>query len=375
MGRRRAGAGSRSVTKTAATGKDDGRLFGALGSPLVGLAKTRDLEAGQVLIVEGAPTDTLYLIEAGEVDVRIGAARGAVEVGVKGAGSWVGEMGMLVPGPASATVVARTASQVTPITHERYLDLLAREPRPMGVALSRIACDLARRIRRTGEAEVTRGADGHLMLLAHLKALTGVDRCEGPPATRPNQAGTKSMPRVDEGALLRTLDHLGTFRGATEADTRHLAGLRTALSHLALTGISVQTYLHGEPIVKPGERADGVFVLLSGHARVTAGDPHAALHVDKLLEPGTLFGHQAFFDDHMRSASVTASGAAVTAVLWPTAVGEILREAEKGVALWLPVLDWFTRQLVRDARELNARLLHALGGPKPAGGRSGGPPP
>ncbi len=350
--------------QTPAAGRDDERLFGGLGSPLVGLAKTRSLEAGQVLLVEGAPTDTLYLIESGEVDVRLSTARGPVEVGVKGPGSWVGEMGMLVPGPASATVVARTPTTVTPIPHDRYLDLLAREPRPMGVALCRIACDLARRIRRTAEADVKVGPDGHLMLLAHLKALSGVDRVEGPAATRPSQESRRAMPRVDGAALLGTLDHLGLFKGATEAESRHLAGLRTALSNLALTGVSVQTYLHAEPIVKPHERADGVFVLLTGQARVVAGDPQSALHVDKLLGPGAVFGHQAFFDDHLRSAAVSAHGAAVTAVLWPTAVGEILREAEKGVPLWLPVLDWFGRQLVRDARDLNARLLAAFGGPK-----------
>lgn len=344
---------------------DEARLFGALGSPLKGLVKPRDLEAGQVLIVEGAPVDTLYLVESGELDIRIDTAKGPVEVGVRGPEGWVGEMGMLLPGPASATVVARTAARVTPISHERYLDLLVREPRPMGVALTRIATDLARRIRRTAEAAVAAGSEGQLTLIAHLKALSGSDRLEAPSATRPYQAAAKSMPKVDDAALLATLAHLGLFTGQSPAETRHLEGLRTALSHAALTGISVQTYLHGEQIVKPGERADGVFVLLAGAAHVEAGDPASPLHVRKLLKPGSICGHQAFFDDHVRSASVTAEGACVVAVLWPTAVAELLREAEKGVALWLPVLDWFGRQLVRDARDLNTRIMTALGGPRP----------
>lgn len=351
----------------APAGKDEHRLFGTLGSPLKGLVAPRALEAGQVLIMEGAPVDTLYLLESGEFDIRIETAKGAVEVGVKEAGSWVGEMGMLVPGPASATVVARTPASVTAISHERYLDLLTREPRPMGVALTRIASDLARRIRRTSEAELTKGPEGQLTLIAHLKALSGGERVDAASATRPYQAATKSMPKVDDAALLATLTHLGLFQGQGAAEMRHLENLRTALSHVALSGISVQTYLHGEPILRPGERADGVFVLLAGAAHVSAGDPSSPLHVEKLLKPGSLCGHQAFFDDHLRSAAIRAEGACVVGVLWPTAVAELLREAEKGVALWLPVLDWFARQLVRDARDLNARLRAALGAPKPRG--------
>jgi CRP-like cAMP-binding protein len=339
------------------------RLFGSLGSPLVGLVKSRALEAGQVLLVQGAPNDTLYLVEEGELDVRLDTGKGTVDLGVKGRDGWVGEIGMLLPGPASATVAARSKSKVVAISHEKYGDLLTREPRAMGVALMHIACDLARRIRRTSEAGVGLQADGELELLPHAKSLAGVDRVAGPTAEMPKGARAKQMPQVDDAALMRTLEHLGLFRATGKADTSRLAALRTTLAELAPSGLTVQTHLHDEPIIEAGARADGVFLVLAGLVRVRVGTPASPLHTDKEMGPGALFGHQAFFDDHLCLATVTSLGASVVAVLWPTAVDEILRQSEAGTPRWIPLLDWFARQLAADARDLNTRLLSTLGGP------------
>jgi CRP-like cAMP-binding protein len=351
-----------------ATG-DRARLFGSLGSPLVGLVQPRVLEAGQVLIVQGAPNDTLYLVEEGELDVRLDTGRGTVDLGVKGRDGWVGEIGMLLPGSASATVVARGKAKVVAISHEKYLDLLTREPRAMGVALMHIAIDLARRIRRTSEAGVGVQADGELELLPHAKALAGVDRHPGPAAEMPKGARAKQMPHVDDAALLKTLDHLGIFQATGKADAGRLAALRKTIAELALTGLTVQTHLHEEHITDVGQRADGVFLVLAGQVRVRAGPETSPLHTDKVLEPGALFGHQAFFDGHLRLATCTSVGASVVAVLWPAAVDEILRQCEAGTPRWLPLLDWFARQLAADARGLNARLLASLGGPPQRAGR------
>jgi CRP-like cAMP-binding protein len=359
------------VTKTTqaesdgpACGRD--RLFGSLGSPLVGLVQPRALEAGQVLIVQGQPVDTLYLVEEGELDVRLDTAKGTVDLGVKGRDGWVGELGMLLPGLASATVAARTKAKVVPIPHEKYLDLLTREPRAMGVALMHIACDLARRVRRTSEADVGRTADGDLELIPHLKTLEGVDRASGAVAVMPKRARSRQMPKVDDAALLLTLDHLGVFRASRKEDAARLAALRATLVELAPAGLTVQTHLHDEVITEAGQRADGVFLVLAGRVRVRVGAHASPLHTDKELVPGALFGHQAFFDDHLRLATVTSVGASVLAVLWPSAVDEILRQSEAGTPRWLPLLDWFARQLAQDARDLNARILATLGPPRPA---------
>ena len=347
-------------------GTEGPRLFGAVGSPLAGLVKPRVLEAREVLLVQGQPSDTLYLVESGELDVRLDTRGGPVDLGVVGRGGWVGEMGMLLPGPASAGVVARSAAEVVPISHARYLDLLSREPRAMGTALFNISRDLAHRLREASTAQVSIDTKGELHLLPHLKALAGLARGTVPAAEMPKRARERQMPKVDAGALVWTLDHLGLFRSGDPAEQGRLSALRKAVSDLAPNGLSVQTCLHEESITEPGQRADGIFVLLAGRVRVRAGEPASPLHVDKELGPGAVFGHQAFFDDHVRSASVTSVGASVLAVFWPTAVDEILRQAATGTPTWLPLLDWFGRQLVQDARALNARLIDMLGKPKGA---------
>jgi CRP-like cAMP-binding protein len=341
------------------------RLFGALGSPLEGIVTGKALKAGETLITQGEPSDTLCLVDSGSLAVHLDTAEGRLELGTTARCGWVGEMGMLVPGVASATVVARTQTRVVPISHGRYLDLLKREPRAMGTALLNIARDLARRLRRASEAELGPDAQGHLRLLPHFQALAGTDRGTVPSADMPKIARERQRPRVDDGALLWTLDHLGLFRSDDAAEQAHLAALRKAVADLAPTGLSVQTCLHEEAITEPGMRADGVFVVLAGHVRIRAGDAGSPLHVDRELGPGAVFGHQAFFDDHRRSASVSSVGASVLAVFWPAAVDEILRQAVAGTPTWLPILDWFARQLTLDARALNDRLYGLLSERKP----------
>ena len=339
------------------------RLFGALGSPLEGLVNGRTLKPGETLITQGEPSDTLYLVDSGSLAVHLNTGEGPLELGTTVRCGWVGELGMLVPGAASATVVARTQARVVPIPHARYVDLLKREPRAMGTALLNIARDLARRLRRASDAAVRPDAQGHLRLLPHFQALAGTDRGTMPAADMPKSARERQRPKVDDGALLWTLDHVGLFRSADAAEQTRLSALRKAVADLAPTGLSVQTCLHEETVTEAGTRADGVFVVLAGAVRIRAGDSASPLHVDRELGPGSVFGHQAFFDDHRRAATVSSVGASVLAVFWPAAVDEILRQAGSGTPKWLPILDWFARQLTHDARALNERLFTLLGGP------------
>jgi CRP-like cAMP-binding protein len=330
---------------------------GPLGS-LAGLLARREVEAGQLLILEDQPSETLFVVEKGQLEVRLATPRGEVSLGAKGPGQWVGEVGMLVPGPASATVIATQPGTLCALTHEGYLDLLETQPRATGEALGHIAADLALRVRRSAEAQAEAGGD---LTLSQIRELQGMGRHDIAASSTPRRAAEKQMPRVDAAALVRTLTHLGLFAAHNPRQAARAQGLQKALAAMAETGLSVQTYLHGEPIVQAGDRADGAFVLLGGQARVEAGAAGSPMAVQTLIAPGTLFGHQAFFDDHKRQATVTSVGASVVAVLWPGAVSEILRQAQSGTPMWLPLLDWFARRLAEDARAVNRRLKHALG--------------
>jgi CRP-like cAMP-binding protein len=298
--------------------------------------------------------------------VRLDTAAGPLSLGQKGPGTWVGEMAMIAPALASASVVAKEASQVRPVPHSTYLDLLETQPQALGQALYRIAADLARRLRRSTEVEAQPGQD---LRVSQIITLEGLDRPAQAASATPKKAAAKQMPRVDEAALVRTLERLGLFTPSEPQEKSRSAALKKALTALVASGLSVQTYLHDEPILEAGERADGAFILLGGSARVTAGTPGTPLALDAELVPGTLFGHQAFFDDHVRQATVQSVGASVVAVLWPGAVDELLRQAQSGTPLWLPLLDWFACRLTEDARALNRRLHAAIAPAKAAAKR------
>lgn len=337
---------------------------GLLGSDgTQALLPPRAVAPGEALIQQGAPSDTLFLVASGELDVELESAGTKVALGAKRMGDWVGELGMIAPGPASATVRARRPSRVWALPHSSYLDLLGTQPRAMGSALGRIMGDLARRIRRSRDAQVAgdRGALEHV--LAHLKELEGVDRAPAPAALSPKKAHAKTMPTLDGDALMRTLDGLGLFRATEPREQERKKALRKALTGLAMTSFSVQTYLDGEAVCEAGDRADGVFVLLAGSVKVDVGQPGSRLHSVATLAPGSLFGHQAFLDDHVRQADVRSAGASVVAVLWPSAVEELLRQGQAGTPGWLPVMDWFAQTLAADARNLNRSLVQAMATP------------
>jgi len=73
-------------------------------SRLLSLARTETVEAGHTLFVEGAPSKDLYVIVSGTAAVK----RNGRRIGRVGAGDVVGELGVILGGPRTATVVAET---------------------------------------------------------------------------------------------------------------------------------------------------------------------------------------------------------------------------------------------------------------------------
>src|SRR5262245_51469436 len=78
------------------------QLFGRFVGASSDTFSARDLTPGEVLIQHGKPSGALHWIAQGDLDVRLDTAAGEVDLGTKASGEWVGELGMLDPGPASA---------------------------------------------------------------------------------------------------------------------------------------------------------------------------------------------------------------------------------------------------------------------------------
>ena len=68
------------------------------------LLKIQYVEASESLIIEGTVTDSLYLVWEGELDVIMQAPTGEYKVAVIEQGALLGEISLLSPGPATATV-------------------------------------------------------------------------------------------------------------------------------------------------------------------------------------------------------------------------------------------------------------------------------
>lgn len=105
---------------------------------LVSIIDTVDVKEGYELFQEGRRERYAYVIESGTAEVFVDG-NAVAEIP---AGEIIGEIGLLVSGPASATVKAKTPMSVLSIPHDRFGTILEETP---GMALA-IARELAQRL-------------------------------------------------------------------------------------------------------------------------------------------------------------------------------------------------------------------------------------
>jgi CRP/FNR family transcriptional regulator, cyclic AMP receptor protein len=112
---------------------------------------------------------------------------------------------------------------------------------------------------------------------------------------------------------------------------------RRELQRLAATCVE-RDYSAGSVLVRQGQPGVGLFIVVSGHARVGQEDAHGDIRELALLGPGDVFGELSLLDDLPRSASVIAT--------------------EPVRALLLPVYDF--RAALREDGDMCIRLLAVL---------------
>ncbi len=98
-----------------------------------------ELPAGAELIREGDASDTLYIVSHGSLIVSMRTAGGERELGRLEVGDIVGEVSVMDPGPASATVTADGRTQLLQITHAA-LDGLAESNPNVAMAILHSLC-------------------------------------------------------------------------------------------------------------------------------------------------------------------------------------------------------------------------------------------
>jgi len=101
---------------------------------------------GKVLFEQGDPTDALYLLVRGTLHIVIRDSDGGEQsIEYLGAGALVGELGVMLGEPRTATVRAVRDAELIRIPRETFLQLLETEP-ALGAAVSRL---LSQRLKRT----------------------------------------------------------------------------------------------------------------------------------------------------------------------------------------------------------------------------------
>jgi CRP/FNR family cyclic AMP-dependent transcriptional regulator len=93
---------------------------------LSGVVTRRSVPRGAVVIVEGDPTDSLYIVISGRMRVLMSDADGKeVILAILGPGEFFGEMGLIDDNPRSATVVAVEPCELIVITKHDFKGILA----------------------------------------------------------------------------------------------------------------------------------------------------------------------------------------------------------------------------------------------------------
>lgn len=109
------------------------RLFSAFGTEelrlLIRSFAVRTFEAGEILVAEGEPGTSLFVLAAGRARVYVeGAARRQREIRALEAGDFFGEISLLSGAPRSATVIAASPVEVLELEREAVARLAQRYP-------------------------------------------------------------------------------------------------------------------------------------------------------------------------------------------------------------------------------------------------------
>lgn len=86
-------------------------------------------EPGDIVLREGDPGDTMYLVMDGTVRVETQAPNGTLQLAELGRGACVGEVSVLTGSPRTATVTAMTAVTVVVFARHRIQRILEAHPK------------------------------------------------------------------------------------------------------------------------------------------------------------------------------------------------------------------------------------------------------
>jgi sulfate permease, SulP family len=131
-------------------------IFRGISGPDLELVRSfmvsRQLRQGESLFSKGDPVDGLYIIDSGQVGIRIEDARGVTRrIAAFTPGTMIGEIAFVEGGDRSAQAIAEEESVLWLLKREFLADIERTNPEVMRILLTNIAREIAVRLRNTTE--------------------------------------------------------------------------------------------------------------------------------------------------------------------------------------------------------------------------------
>jgi len=114
---------------------------------LLDVLQVFEVQAGEAVIAEWTNTDALYLVFEGELTATTDTPKGEQVVGRVGPGDLLGDVSLLDPGPATASVVADAGCTALRLPRAQFEELRASDPAIASALLRALLRSLADRVR------------------------------------------------------------------------------------------------------------------------------------------------------------------------------------------------------------------------------------
>ena len=102
----------------------------------------------------GQPSGSLYVLHSGVLRVSVRQGASVVHVPTMRRGDWVGEVCLLDPGPATATVSVLGSAAVLEFSHDALKEFIMKDPQGSATLINTLMNDLAARLHRTSDSLV-----------------------------------------------------------------------------------------------------------------------------------------------------------------------------------------------------------------------------
>lgn len=122
-------------------------LTGEQVDRLVAAFEVNELGADEYVIVEWTTSDALFLVWDGELEALTDSPGGDRQVGLIGPGELLGDVSLLDPGPATASVVAPQGCTVLRMARASFDELRASDPAVASAIVRQLLWSLSARVR------------------------------------------------------------------------------------------------------------------------------------------------------------------------------------------------------------------------------------